>query len=181
MSGAARPGVFLDRDGTIIEDRDHLGDPEGVRLLPGAAEAIARLNRADLPAIVVTNQSGIGRGYFDEAAYFAVRDRVERLLAERGARLAATYHCPHAPDAAPPCPCRKPRPHLFQRAAREHRLDLARSYFIGDRCRDLEPGVSAGGTGYLLDGPGVAEMPVDAPYLVVDSLATAVDRLLRQR
>ncbi|HEX7239268.1 MAG TPA: HAD-IIIA family hydrolase, partial [Longimicrobiaceae bacterium] len=107
-SSPLRPAVFLDRDGTVIHDAHYLADPEGVRLLPGAAEAVARLNRAGVPVVLVTNQSGIGRGLFSEADFRAVQDRVEALLAAGGARIDAVYHCPHAPDADPPCDCRKP-------------------------------------------------------------------------
>src|SRR5690606_21231714 len=132
---------------------------------PGAAEAIARLNAAGVPAIVITNQSGIGRGLIDEAQYEAVRARMEQLLEEGGARLAATFHCPHAPDRVPPCECRKPLPGMFERAAREHGLDLGASWFIGDRPRDVMAGVAAGGSGYLIRSPATADIPADAPRI----------------
>ena len=101
-----RAAVFLDRDGTVIEDRHHLSDPAGVRLLPGAAEAVAALNRAGLPVILVTNQSGIGRGIFTEEQFAAVQAQVELLLAEAGARIDRVYLCPHSPEMTPPCRCR---------------------------------------------------------------------------
>ena len=104
----ARRAVFLDRDGTIIEDTGFVADPAEVRLLPGAASAIARLNRAGIPAIVVTNQSGIARGLLDEAGYSAVARRLDALLDAAGARLDADYHCPHHPDFGGTCECRKP-------------------------------------------------------------------------
>ena len=103
-----RAVLFLDRDGTIIEDAHYLGESERVRLLPGAADAIARVNRAGIPVVVVTNQSGIGRGFYDMAAYREVAARLDALLADHGAHLDATYLCPHTPDARPPCDCRKP-------------------------------------------------------------------------
>ena len=108
MTRAGCPAVFLDRDGTIIEDAGYLGDPARIRLLPGAAEAIGRLNQAGMPVVVVTNQSGIARGVLDEAAYQATRVELDRLLAGRGARLDAQYHCPHHPEITGPCDCRKP-------------------------------------------------------------------------
>ncbi len=145
-----RAALFLDRDGTIIEDAHYLGEPERVRLLPGAADAIARVNRAGIPVVVVTNQSGIGRGFYDMAAYREVAARLDALLADHGAHLDATYLCPHTPDARPPCDCRKPAPGLFLRAAREHNLDLSASTFVGDRLRDLLPGIDAGGQAYLV-------------------------------
>lgn len=168
-----RPAVFLDRDGTIIEDVHYLGDPDGVRLLPGAAEAIRRLNHARIPVLVVTNQSGIGRGMFSEADFLATQQRLLDVLAADGAHVEGTYHCPHAPAAG--CDCRKPRPGLFLRAARDHQVDAARSVYIGDRLRDLDPGLQLGGTGYLLS-PEARTVP--ARVQVVASLAEAVQRML---
>jgi D-glycero-D-manno-heptose 1,7-bisphosphate phosphatase len=173
-----RPAVFLDRDGTVIHDAHYLADPAGVRLLPGAAEAVARLNRVGLPVVLVTNQSGIGRGYFSEADFQAVQEALVRLLAKRGARLDAVYHCPHAPDHQPPCDCRKPEPGLFLRAARELRVDPARSWYVGDRVRDVAPAGRLGGTGILLRGPaGEGETPPPGVG-VAGSLAEAVERIL---
>lgn len=146
----ARPAVFLDRDGTVIADPGYLSEPAGVRLMPGAAAAIARLNRAGYPVILVTNQSGIGRGMYDEAAFHAVHRRVEELLAGDGARVDAVYFCPHDPDRVPPCDCRKPAPGLFLRAAEEHGLDLSASYFMGDRARDIEAAARWGAVGILI-------------------------------
>ena len=177
---AGRAAVFLDRDGTIIEERNYLGDPDGVTLLPGAADGIIHLNEAGLPVIVVTNQSGIGRGYFDERDYQAVAARLHELLRAQGARVDASYHCPHGPDESPPCDCRKPGAGLFERAAREHGLDLARSYFVGDRLRDVVPGVRAGGLGFLV-GPGQVDdhgKAVPEGVQRVHSLQEAVSRLL---
>ena len=145
-----RGAAFLDRDGTIIEDADYISRPEDVRLIVGAATAIAALNEAGIPVIVVSNQSGIGRGYFTHDAYARVQARVEDALHEEGARLDATYICPHAPDRKPPCLCRKPRIELFETAARDHDVDLARSWYVGDRWRDVEPARTLGGMGRLV-------------------------------
>jgi D-glycero-D-manno-heptose 1,7-bisphosphate phosphatase len=145
-----RPAAFLDRDGTIIEDAEYISRPEDVRLIPGAADAIAQLNDAGIPVVIVSNQSGIGRGYFTYDAFERVQKRVEEVLAKERAYLDATYICPHAPSEESPCACRKPRVELFQRAARELELDLARSWHIGDKWRDVEPASALGGTGILV-------------------------------
>ena len=145
-----RPVAFLDRDGTIIEDVDYISRPEDVRLLPGAAKAIAALNAAAVPVIVVSNQSGIGRGYFTHDDFARVQARVEELLARENAHLDAVYICPHAPSDRPPCACRKPGVALFECAAQEHAIDLARSWYAGDKWRDLEPARTLGGIGFLV-------------------------------
>ena len=164
----ARPAVFLDRDGTIIEDTGYIAHPDAVRLLPGAATAIARLNSAGIPAIVVTNQSGIARGLLDESAYEAVARRLEALLAAWGARLDADYHCPHHPDFTGTCECRKPGPLRYRRAAADHGLDLARSWWVGDRERDVVPAARFGGRGVL----------IGRPPAVARDLSAAVDIIL---
>lgn len=170
--------VFLDRDGTVIEDRHYLADPAGVVLLPGAGPSVARLNRAGIPVLLVTNQSGIGRGMFSEDDFGAVQRRMVELLAEYGGRLDGVYHCPHAPGRSPPCDCRKPSPGLFLRAAREHSVDLRRAVAIGDRLRDLTPALELGAGGILLEaGPGGEGMPPPG-IRVAGSLAEAVELLL---
>ena len=175
-----RRAVFLDRDGTIIEDTGYVADPAAVRLLPGAAEAIARLNRAGLPAIVVTNQSGIARGLLDEAAYAAAARRLDELLAAAGARLDGDYHCPHHPDFTGPCECRKPGLLLYRNAAADHGLHLARSWWVGDRLRDVLPAERFNGRGLLIGEPGPNELATSAAgrFPVVRDLATAVDIIL---
>ena len=175
MTQARRAAVFLDRDGTIIEDAGYLSDPDRVRLLPGAAEAISRLNQAGLLAVVVTNQSGIARGLFDEAAYEATRRRLDRLLADRGARLDAQYHCPHHPDVTGPCECRKPGLRLYRQAADELGIDLSASWWVGDRLRDVYAATALGGRGILL-GPAAS-----ASFLAAPDLAEAVTGILASR
>ncbi|MFL5384225.1 MAG: D-glycero-alpha-D-manno-heptose-1,7-bisphosphate 7-phosphatase [Longimicrobiaceae bacterium] len=182
-SAAARAAVFLDRDGTLIHDRHYLSDPAGVELLPGAAEAVARLNRAGLFVVLVTNQSGIGRGLYGEDEYRAVHARLVELLAAEGARLDADYHCTLAPDAPDPGAMRKPGAGMFLRAAREHGLDPAAAWYVGDRARDVAPAEALGGRGILVRGaqtePDAARSPGVAA--VVDSLAEAVDLILSNR
>jgi D-glycero-D-manno-heptose 1,7-bisphosphate phosphatase len=159
-----RPAVFLDRDGTLIVDRHYLADPAGVQLLPGAGDAVARLNAAGLFVALTTNQSGIGRGYFSEADYRAVHARLVEALAAHGARLDAAYHASAYEDTDDADADRKPGAGMFLRAAREHGLDLARSWWIGDRPRDVQPAGRFGARGLLICGPetdvgGAAEMP----------------------
>jgi D-glycero-D-manno-heptose 1,7-bisphosphate phosphatase len=176
----SRPAAFLDRDGTIVQDTGYLRDPRTVALIPGAAGALRRLNDARVPVVVVTNQSGLARGLITAADYDAVRARMEALLVAEGARVEATYICPHAPDDA--CDCRKPAPLLFRRAAAEHSLDLGRSAYIGDRWRDAAPAATLGGFGMLVVRPttpaeDLARAEADG-IATVRSLDEAVDRFL---
>ena len=182
MTTVARAAAFLDRDGTIIDDAHYLGDPDLVRLRPGAADAIGRLNRAGIPVIIVTNQSGIARGLLSEADYERVASRMADLLAKEAARIDATYVCPHHPEFGGDCECRKPGTQLFRRAATEHTLDLARSTYVGDRWRDVAPGIVLGGRPMLIiDANTRAEERERAERTGVElvlSLADAVDRIV---
>lgn len=155
-SHAARPALFIDRDGTLIEDAHYLADASRVRLLPGAADAVRMANAAHVPVVIVTNQSGIARGLITEAAYDAVRARTEALLDAAGARVLATFHCPHWPDVSGPCDCRKPGLGMYKQAAAAHGLSLAEAGYIGDRWRDVSPALETGGVGVLVPG---AETP----------------------
>ncbi len=172
--------VFLDRDGTIIEDAHYLSKPEQVRLLPGAAQAIARINAAMVPAIVITNQSGIGRGIFTDDDHQRITSRLDEVLEESGARIDATYHCPHRPEEE--CDCRKPATSLFRGAAAEHGIDLSRALYVGDRLRDIEPALVLGGHGVLIPSP---ETPAADTLAAVErariapSLGVALDWFLR--
>jgi D-glycero-D-manno-heptose 1,7-bisphosphate phosphatase len=176
-----RPAVFLDRDGTIIVDHHYNHDPDHVELIPGAADAIARLNTARIPVIVVTNQSGIGRGYFTEADYRRVEQRMNDVLGSHHAHVDASYMCPHAPGVATLCTCRKPGVVLFQRAAADLGLDLAGSFFIGDRWRDVAPGLALGGRALLvptIETPVEERSAAERDAEVAPSLAEAVNRVL---
>ena len=180
--GRGRRAAFLDRDGTIIDDSHYIADPALVRLRPHAADAIAALNQAAIPAIVVTNQSGIARGRISDSDYQRVEARLAELLAAQGARIDATYVCPHHPEFDRACDCRKPGTLLFRRAAAEHDLDLTRSAFIGDRWRDVQPGIVLGGRPMLI--VGATTDPIElaraeaANVETVSSLRDAVTRLL---
>lgn len=181
--GPSRPAVFLDRDGTIITDPGYLRDPALVVLLHGAGPAIARLNRAGLLVVVVTNQSGISRGLLTEAEYASVAARLDRLLEPIGARIDASYHCPHAPERDGPCACRKPALGLFEQAAAEHGIDLGRSWWVGDRLSDVQPAAAVGGRGVLVEtgeGRSHREAALAAGFAVVPGLDAAVDRILAE-
>lgn len=178
-----RPAAFLDRDGTIIRDMVYLNDPSQVELLPGAAEALRRLSAAGIPLVVVTSQSGIGRGLITQDQYDRVRMRLDDVLAAEGVRLLGTYMCPHHPDFDGPCPCRKPGTLLYRQAADEHRLDPARSWFIGDRWRDAAPAFEFGARGIVIPSDvttpdDLARAEADPRLLVTQSLGTAADVVL---
>jgi D-glycero-D-manno-heptose 1,7-bisphosphate phosphatase len=146
----SRIAVFLDRDGTIIEDVGYLKDAGDVRLLPGAAQAIQRLNSAGLLSIVVSNQSGIARRLLTEADYRRTEQRVDELVSENGGHLDAHYFCPHLPEVDGACECRKPGTLLYRQAAERFFIDLSRSWWVGDRLRDVVPAESLGGRGILV-------------------------------
>jgi len=134
---------FLDRDGTINRDLSYIGDPQKIELLPGAAEAIRMINEAGYLVIVVSNQSGVARGYFDTAAVDRVNARLNELLEVQGAHIDAFYYCPHlksgiVPGYAVECDCRKPKLGLFQRAIQDYGLDPIKCFACGDRLRDVE-------------------------------------------
>ena len=159
----ARPAVFIDRDGTLTEEVGYVNHPSRLRLLPRSAEAVCRLNRAGVAAVVATNQAGIARGYFSEEVLEAVNAALVRQLEAAGARLDGLYVCTHhSTEGAPPyraaCDCRKPQPGLLQRAARDLGLDLAASTMVGDKASDLEPARRVGARGVLvLTGYGRGE------------------------
>lgn len=179
-----RGAVFLDRDGTIIVDVDYIRDPARVRLLPGAAAAIRRLNEAGWPVVVVTNQSGIARGLITREEYDAVRERLAALLAEGGARTDASYMCPHHPDFTGACECRKPGTLLYRQASADLGLDPKRSWFVGDKLRDVTPARAFGGRGLLIPSAATPEPDVAAAkreFGLAGSLDGAVSEIIRSR
>ncbi|MGH7569608.1 MAG: D-glycero-alpha-D-manno-heptose-1,7-bisphosphate 7-phosphatase, partial [Gemmatimonadales bacterium] len=182
--GGATPrrAVFLDRDGTIVDDPGFLHEPGRLRLLPGAGDAIRRLNDAGFVVVTVSNQSGIAQGLYDEAAYAAVQRRLVELLAGHRARLDAAYFCPHHPEIDGPCPCRKPGTKLFEDARAALAIDFARSFWVGDRLSDVEPARQLGGHGLLVvTGKGALhqEQARTLGFPVVRDLAAAADEIVR--
>jgi D-glycero-D-manno-heptose 1,7-bisphosphate phosphatase len=168
---SGRAAAFVDRDGTIIRDASYVRDPRDVELLPGAADAIRRLNARDVPVVVVTNQSGIARGLLTMTDYQAVERRLNDLLAAESAHVDATYVCPHHPDITGPCDCRKPGLALYRQAIAELDLDPVMSLFTGDRWRDVAPASELGGRGIMLD---VVSTPAeDRERATTDGIATA--------
>lgn len=184
-----KPAVFLDRDGVVIEDSHYLGDATRLRLIPGSAEAIAALNRAGWVVVVVTNQSGVARGLFSLDSIGLVHNAISAMLADHGAYIGAYQFCPHHPEAEiaefrQDCDCRKPKPGMLHRAARELNLDLAPSWMIGDRVSDLEAGAAAGCQTVLVRTGYGATVDVGALdrdklnlKLVAANLAEGVERL----
>ena len=140
--------VFLDRDGTINQDIGYLGEPESVVLIDGAAEAIGMLNQRGIKAIIITNQSGVARGYFSEQELEMVNQRVVELLAQRGAKIDGIYYCPHHPDDG--CGCRKPMSGLLRQAAEDFGIELASSYMVGDKPTDVLAATGVGAKGILI-------------------------------
>src|SRR5881628_1316132 len=182
MADASRRAVFLDRDGTIVEDPGFLHQPDKVRLLAGAGEAIHQLNQAGWLVITVSNQSGIARALYDAAAYTAVQRRLADLLAAHDARLDGAYFCPHHPEFTGPCECRKPGVLLFREAAAALGLALARCVWLGDRVSDVEPARQLGGRGFLVTTGRGAEYAAQARALdlpVVADLAGAAAEIVR--
>ena len=149
FSNSSRPAVFLDRDGTVIEEKHFLSRPEDVVLLPSAGETIARLNALGIVVSVVTNQAGIARGYFPESRIAEVHARLDELLAGFGAKVDRYEYCPHHPteglgEYRIDCDCRKPKPGMLTRSAAMLNVDLSQSLMVGDRLGDLEAGANAG-------------------------------------
>jgi D-glycero-D-manno-heptose 1,7-bisphosphate phosphatase len=181
-----RPAVFLDRDGTIAEEVGYLNHLGRFRMFPFAGPAIRRLNLAGFAVIVVTNQSGVARGYFPESLVQQVNQRMQHQLAATGARLDGIYYCPHG--SGDDCQCRKPKLGMVQQAASDHRLDLARSFVVGDRYGDVELAFRAGCTAvFVRTGYGLGEETWHAnkwprqPHALVDDLTHAVDWILAHK
>jgi D-glycero-D-manno-heptose 1,7-bisphosphate phosphatase len=184
MSGVK--AVFLDRDGTVVRDVGYLSDPGELEFIPGAADAVKMLNEAGFKVIVVSNQSGVARGLIEESRLADIHARLDEMLGEYGAKVDGYYYCPHHPEHGERirCDCRKPGPEMANIAAREHGIDLARSYFVGDKMSDILLGKNAGGktilvlTGY---GEGERRRMNDegvSPDMVVRGLAEAADWIL---
>lgn len=179
-----RRAAFLDRDGTLIEDAVYLADADRVRLLPGVVAAVRALNNRDVLVIVVTNQSGIAQGLLTEAQYEATRERLVQLMEEGGARIDATFHCPHYPEVSGPCECRKPGTLLYRRAAGQFGIDLAASLYAGDRDRDVAPGLGFGGFVRLVPSPSTPERDLELARergILATSLGDCVEEYLKRQ
>lgn len=188
-----RPAVFLDRDGTVCEEVGYVNHLDRVRLYPWTAEAIRRLNDAGLPVVIVTNQSGVGRGYFSESLVRQVHEKIKHELAAADARVEAFYYCPHHPDSPlkayrVECLCRKPATGLVEKAARRFRIDVKSSYVVGDSYRDMKLGFNAGTrTILVLTGYGCGEYEHQRatwprmPDLVAQNLLEAVEKILVEK
>jgi D-glycero-D-manno-heptose 1,7-bisphosphate phosphatase len=189
MSGARR-AVFMDRDGTISEEVGYVNHVSRYRVFPFAAEAVRALNEAGWLAVLVTNQAGVARGYFKEELIGEVHGVLASELERGGARLDAVYYCPHHPTVGESpyrfdCDCRKPRPGLLLRAARELDLDLSRCWMVGDRYSDTELARNAGARSALvLTGYGRGELEHQSqawshrPDLVAENLLEAVKKIV---
>lgn len=169
--------MLLDRDGTLIVEKDYLSDPHQVELIPGAGEALRQLQQANWGICLVTNQSGIARGYFDVQRLAKVHDRLVQLLADFGVRLDGIYVCPHGPDDG--CDCRKPLPGLVEQARAVHGFDPRESWVIGDKEADVSLAHAVGAKSILVrTGYGRAhEVQTDADF-VVDNLPEAATLIL---
>ena len=178
---SARRFVVLDRDGTLVVERHYLSDPGELELTEGAADGLRRLAALGLGLVVVTNQSAVGRGIFDQTKLDAIHARLEEMLAAEHVALDGIYVCPHRPEED--CYCRKPRTELLERAGRELRFVPAESFVIGDKASDIELGRRAGATTILVRtgyGEEVAASREAAPDHVVANLAEAA-RVIEER
>ncbi len=171
--------VFLDRDGTIARDVHYCRRPEDFEILPTVPEAIRLLNENGFRVVVVTNQSGVARGYFTEETLAQIHDKMRRELALHGASVDGVYYCPHHPDDR--CECRKPKTALYRRAAEEHDIDFDASYVVGDMQMDVAAGKALGcHTILVTTGPGKGEDIVDPTDYVADSLLQAAHWITKQ-
>ncbi|NIA05150.1 MAG: D-glycero-beta-D-manno-heptose 1,7-bisphosphate 7-phosphatase [Proteobacteria bacterium] len=192
MSDKSRPAVFLDRDGTINEQMGYINHLSRFHLLPGVAEAVRLLNDRQVPVVVVTNQSGLARGYFPPELLDEVHEKMAGQLAQKGAHIDGLYICPHHPEAKEKqyrqeCCCRKPKTGLLEQAAVEMNLDLKRSFMVGDRWSDLKCAVRAGATPILvLTGYGRGDLQYIGPQqeirpaYVADDLLVAAQWIIRR-
>lgn len=171
-----KPYAFIDRDGTVIVEKDYLGDPAGVELLPGTVAGLRRLLELGYGLAMVTNQAGVGRGFYTEADMHAVNRRMADLLAEHGLAFEAIYYCPHHSEAG--CACRKPAPGMIRQAQAELAVDAERSVVIGDRWSDVALGKGLGMTAILVETGYGADQTRDAGAdAVVADLAAAAEWL----
>jgi histidinol-phosphate phosphatase family protein len=172
-----QPAVFLDRDGTLCEESEYLSRADDLRVFPFAAQAVRLLNENGFLAILITNQSGVGRGMFSEKALADVHERLHRELKSGGAKLDGIYFCPHAPAVG--CKCRKPGTKMIDRAARDFHIDYRYSWMVGDKAIDIETGQNAGiKTALVLTGYGQTESPKCDADIISSNISDAVNQIL---
>ncbi|MFB2936493.1 D-glycero-beta-D-manno-heptose 1,7-bisphosphate 7-phosphatase [Aerosakkonemataceae cyanobacterium BLCC-F154] len=174
----SKPFVLLDRDGTIIVERHYLSDPAQVELIPGAARGLRKMQKMGLGLAAITNQSGIGRGYFSLARLTEIHQRMCQLLAVEGVDLDQIYYCPHRPEDN--CQCRKPLTGMVQLAAKELGFDPQRSFVIGDKPCDIQLGQKVGATTFLVKtgyGAAIAAEGTVTPDYIVDDLEEAANKI----
>ncbi len=180
MTGSPAIHIFLDRDDTIIRDISYLDDPDAVEFLPHAIDGLQLMQKMGLRLVMVTNQSGIGRGLVSEDTVKAVHRQLEKMLAEQRIRLTAIYYCPHAPGQG--CSCRKPETGLLEQAQADLGCSLEHSWMIGDKPSDIELGKRVGARTILIRSPvagRTGEAELLEPDFVVDDLAQAAERIRR--
>jgi D-glycero-D-manno-heptose 1,7-bisphosphate phosphatase len=178
----SRRAVFLDRDGTLIVEQVDLYDPAEIIFIEGAFDALRDLHELGFKLVVATNQSGIARGVFTLAQYRSVEAAVNETLAQHGIRLDGIYFCPHHPAFGGPCECRKPNIGMYQDAARNLGLDLADSIYVGDRLRDVQPGLTTGGWPILVrTGYGAEESKTAPPGVDIVENLPAAARLIIEK
>lgn len=175
--------VLLDRDGVINDDSiDFIKSPEEWIPIEGSLEAIALLNKAGYEVAVITNQSGLARGLFDEATLFQIHDKMQSLLAEKGGRISAIYYCPHGPEST--CRCRKPKPGLIEQFSQEYRADLKSVYFIGDSLRDIQAAQAVDAIPILVKtgkGLNTVAKPPSLNIPVFENLYDAVQYIIKKQ
>jgi histidinol-phosphate phosphatase family protein len=176
-----KPAVFLDRDGTILNERGYLSDPNRLKFYPSAFRGLKRLQNAGYKLVVITNQSGIGRGYFTLETLSKIHLRFKQVLAQHGIRIDGIYFCPHLPENN--CDCRKPKTKLIKKAVRDLDIDLRHSYLIGDQKRDVQLADNVGIPGFLiLTGAGRSNRKqlIGRPKTITTNLVTASNKILSQ-
>ena len=180
MNTKTKGAIFLDRDGTVIIEKDYLNRIEQVRLIPNAAKALRHLRKLNLPLILITNQSAIARGYCTEEYLKEIHNYLEQLLAEGNAYLDAIYYCPHHPDFTGVCDCRKPNIGMLKQAAKDFNIDLSKSILIGDNMSDIEAAHNATAKSILvLTGYGKKFIDKCNPDYIADDLLDAVEWLFK--
>lgn len=175
-----KSAVFLDRDGTICEDVDYLSRPDELKIFPFGAEAVRMLNENGFLVILITNQSGIARGFFDENALHEIHEKLASELVEQNAKLDAIYFCPH--NSVDDCDCRKPKTGMIEQATKDFSIDLENSWMIGDKAIDVETGFNAKTkTVLVMSGYGRQEIKnlKKQPTITVENLLFAVKEILK--